>query len=129
MLFPQNPDIIAKINFSMKEFFLIEQPYESAFSDLVNAIDTENDTIYTIHYRSDFANSKIIRDFVGAIFDAFEVPVPWRGRFVLITDELVNNSIEHGSEKNDINECIIKTHHKADNSLFKISVEVHDTGK
>ena len=102
----------------MKEFFLVEQPYESAFSDLVNAIDTENDTIYTIHYRSDFA-----------IFDAFEVPVPWRGRFVLITDELVNNSIEHGSEKNDINECIIKTHRKADNSLFKISVEVHDTGK
>ena len=37
-----------------------------------------------------FGKSKII-------FDNFHVENPWKGRFVLITDELINNAIEHGS--------------------------------
>lgn len=112
----------------MKEFFLTGQDYDSKFSEMTAAIDTQNDTEYIINYQSDFANSKIIRDFVGAIFDAFHIPALWRGRFILITDELVNNSIEHGSQSGDINRCIIRVEND-NKKQFKISVEVHDTGK
>ncbi len=112
----------------MKEFCLIGQTYEEGFKELVSAIDTSSEMAYIIDYRADFANSKIIRDFVGAIFDAFTVPKPWRGRFILITDELINNSIEHGSQENDMNRCIINVEKNGNNTLFRISVEVHDTG-
>jgi anti-sigma regulatory factor (Ser/Thr protein kinase) len=51
----------------------------------------------TIDFGADHSQSKIIRDFVGQIFDTHMIKAPWKGRFVLITDELINNAIEHGS--------------------------------
>ncbi|MFZ2256260.1 MAG: hypothetical protein WAW59_00090 [Patescibacteria group bacterium] len=50
-----------------------------------------------IDFGTDHAQSKLIRDFIGYIFDKYNVDKLWRGRFVLITDELINNAIEHGS--------------------------------
>ena len=50
---------------------------------------------YSIDFRADHTQSKIIRDFVGLIFDSYSINYPWRGRFILIADELINNAIEH----------------------------------
>lgn len=111
------------------EFSLIDQWYDEAITDLTSQIDVSKEQTYTINFRSEHANSKIIRDFVGAIFDAFHVNHPWRGRFILITDELINNSIEHGSNADDINQCIITAGFCNKNRDFHIVVEVHDTGK
>lgn len=134
MPFYKNSVIIKKIGFrkylfynTMKEFFLIDTPYDEAITELTNAINTLENTTYSINFLSDFSNSKIIRDFVGAIFDAFSIFQPWRGRFILITDELINNSIEHGSSKEDINRCIITAGYNHEKNFY-ISLEVHDTG-
>jgi hypothetical protein len=50
---------------------------------------------YSIDFCADHAQSKIIRDFIGLIFDYYNINYPWRGRFILIADELINNAIEH----------------------------------
>ena len=81
-----------------------------------------------IEFWADHAQSKIVRDFVGYIFDKYSVDKLWRGRFVLITDELINNAIEHGSIAWDLDSCIIYAHEDSDEN-FSITLEVHDTGK
>jgi anti-sigma regulatory factor (Ser/Thr protein kinase) len=80
-----------------------------------------------ISFDADHSRSKIIRDFVGIIFDTHNIEQPWKGRFVLITDELINNAIEHGSQPTDIDSCVIEAHDTA--TGFTISLEVHDTGR
>lgn len=110
-------------------FSLINAEYETALSELTSLINTQETRTYIIDFQSEYGNSKIIRDFVGKIFDAFEIIHPWRGRFVLITDELINNSIEHGSEDDDTNRCIISAGNNTENGDFHISIEIHDTGK
>lgn len=113
----------------MKEFTLTNNIYEAAFSELKALVSTDKITTYVINFKSEFSNSKIIRDFVGEIFDAFEIIHPWRGRFILITDELINNAIEHGSKEDDMNLCIITAGKDELNEKFHIILEVHDTGK
>jgi anti-sigma regulatory factor (Ser/Thr protein kinase) len=81
----------------------------------------------SIDFSADHSQSKIIRDFVGSIFDHEDIRVPWAGRFILITDELVNNAIEHGSSEGDIDSCLVKAGRDEAGS-FSISLEVHDTG-
>ena len=113
----------------MIAFSLANTPYEKALAELQNLIVTSRNETYIIDFSSDYANSKIIRDFVGALFDAFEINHPWRGRFILITDELINNSIEHGSNAGDTNRCIITAGKRDEENHFYISLEVHDNGK
>lgn len=93
----------------------------------INTPDTKNVDIH-IEFWADHSQSKIIRDYVGFIFDSNGIVAPWRGRFILITDELINNAIEHGSISGDIDSCII--HSEQDAAwFFSINLEVHDTGK
>lgn len=80
-----------------------------------------------IDFDADHSRSKIIRDFVGSIFDFHWIHHPWRGRFILITDELINNAIEHGSTPGDIDSCIIEAGTN-DKWEFYVTLEVHDTG-
>lgn len=47
---------------------------------------------------------------------------------MLITDELINNAIEHGSTMGDLDSCIIRASEN-ENGDFSITLEVHDTGK
>ncbi len=82
----------------------------------------------SIDFSADHSQSKIIRDFVGKIFESHNIFSPWRGRIILITDELINNAIEHGSQAGDIDTCIIHAH-KNKEWVFHIIIEVHDTGK
>lgn len=112
----------------MKEFTLTNDAYEVAFPELKAQINTHEIVTYAINFQSEFSNSKIIRDFVGEIFDAFKIIHPWRGRFILITDELINNAIEHGSKEDDMNLCVITAGKDELNEKFHITVEVHDTG-
>lgn len=110
------------------EISLENQEYETILAEMLNQIDKNINKTYIINFRSDFANSKIIRDFVGGIFDAFDIVHPWRGRFILITDELINNAIEHGSAPDDTNSCIITAWNQYENWFFHIGIEIHDTG-
>jgi hypothetical protein len=60
---------------------------ESLFKD--NILDVE------FLYKSDYKNTKELRDFVDVICDFFRLPLNLKSRIVLISDELNNNAIEY----------------------------------
>ncbi len=91
----------------MFSFDISHMSYENAMQILSTAI-VDNSISCQIDFNADHSRSKIIRDFVGKIFDTYNIHYPWRGRFILITDELINNAIEHGSTNGDIDSCIIE---------------------
>lgn len=111
----------------MHSYNISHLSYTDATEMLTAALCDANNISCQIDFDADHSRSKIIRDFVGHIFDMHSIHHPWRGRFILITDELINNAIEHGSTKWDIDSCIIEagTNEKSE---FYISLEVHDTG-
>ena len=81
----------------MFHFDISHQDYDTAMRLLRETYRDLSNIDIEIEFGTDHSQSKILRDFVGSVFDAHGVFAPWKGRFVLITDELVNNAIEHGS--------------------------------
>lgn len=102
--------------------------YNKALSELKKTITDKNLIACHIDFWADHSQSKIIRDYVWLIFDVYSISIPWKWRFMLITDELVNNAIEHGSNQGDIDTCIITAWFTIER-WFYITLEVHDTGK
>lgn len=102
--------------------------YQKALDTITREIHSITQVDCRIEFSADHSQSKIIRDFVGKIFEANNIFSPWRGRLILITDELINNAIEHGSQVGDIDVCIIRANRNAE-GVFHIMIEVHDTGK
>ena len=112
----------------MLHFDISHLAYEKAIQELAKALENKDNIACHIDFWVDHSQSKIIRDFVGSIFDAHSITHPWRGRFILITDELINNAIEHGSQEWDIDSCVIEAGKRSNNGEFFITLEVHDTG-
>lgn len=69
--------------------------YNEVMSRFKDTLEKEEYLSWRIDFIADYTQSKIIRDVVGSIFDFFELVTPWKGRFILVTDELINNAIEH----------------------------------
>lgn len=111
----------------MVEINIAHLGYTEALQKILTTLRDIHEVDCRIDFSVDHSQSKIIRDFVGKIFDAHNIHALWRGRFILITDELINNAIEHGSTKGDIDSCLIHAK-KWSTWLFEISLEVHDTG-
>ncbi len=103
------------------------QDYKTALESFIRAVQDYSKLECTILFGTDHAQSKIIRDIIGTIFTKNNVHAPWRGRFVLVADELINNAIEHGSRPGDIDTCTIASRIENDGSFY-MSLEVHDTG-
>lgn len=101
--------------------------YAQALKKLKDAYPDLSRVEIVIDFGADHAQSKIIRDFVASIFEYNAVHTPWGGRFTLITDELINNAIEHGSSDGDIDSCLIEAGRDKKWSFY-INLEVHDTG-
>lgn len=80
-----------------------------------------------IIFKADYNQSKIIRDIILVFFMKNSITVPWKNRFALISDELVNNSIEYGSLPLDKNRFTI--HFRTNNNMLGIHLEVCDTGR
>lgn len=80
-----------------------------------------------IVFKADYNQSKIIRDLILFLFQKNNIEVPWKNRFVLISDELVNNSIEYGSLPLDKNRFVI--HFSTQENTLIINMEVCDTGR
>lgn len=81
----------------------------------------------SIIFNSDYSQSRIIRNIIVFLFEKNNIGSPWKNRFSLISDELVNNSIEYGSIAYDKNTFFIKF--SVTNNCLNINLEVHDTGK
>jgi hypothetical protein len=76
-------------------------------------------------FKADYNQSKIIRDLILFLFQKNAIEVPWKNRFVLISDELVNNSIEYGSLPLDKNNFTV--HFRTVEKMLTINMEVCDT--
>lgn len=83
-------------------------------------------------FPSTYSSSKTIRDFVALIFDHFGLMPPWRSRFILIIDELVNNAVAYGSLKDEENIFRLFFETKGEdtdhNKVYHVCIEVQDTG-
>lgn len=81
-------------------------------TDLVNffneSIQDFSDFTIVITFLSDYTQSKMIRDGMLYLFEKNNINLPWKNRFALISDELVNNSIEYGSMPFDKNEVFVQ---------------------
>lgn len=78
------------------------------------------------HYKSDFNNTKILREFVDNIFWIFNIKDLWKSRFILISDELNNNAIEYWTKFQELNKMKIALS-KNDEWIF-VNLEVIDSG-
>ncbi len=112
----------------MKEILIDDYNYEDIVNDeFVNHFLNWDFFELKLLFKSDFKNSKIIRDILVLILAKFNITSIWKNRFIIIIDELVNNSIEHGSIEWDINKIIFVIR-KEENKLI-INLEVKDTWK
>lgn len=67
-------------------------------SDILELYDqNDGQEVFEFSFPVNYQYSKIIRDFVALIFDRYGLIPPWKSRFILIIDELINNSIAYGS--------------------------------
>jgi hypothetical protein len=101
------------------------------YSELIDFIDNNISDFgnfdLELIFKSDYTQSKIIRDLILFLFQKNNIEVPWKNRFALISDELVNNSIEYGSLPFDKNYFTI--HFQTLSNILTINMEVCDTGK
>lgn len=80
-----------------------------------------------ITFQADYGQSKMIRDLILYLFERNTIDAPWKNRFALISDELVNNSIEYGSMPLDKNGFFISF--RTEGGQLKVKLEVRDTGR
>lgn len=78
------------------------------------------------HYKSDFNNTKTLREFIESIFSVFNIKDLWKSRFVLISDELNNNAIEYWTKKDDLNRMKIIV--SKNDEWILVNLEVIDSG-
>jgi anti-sigma regulatory factor (Ser/Thr protein kinase) len=78
-------------------------------------------------FRAHFPLSRHVRETLAYLLRRNGIDERWQNRFALISDELVNNSIEHGSCPTDINSFYMKLGKAADGFLT-LTLEVTDTG-
>jgi anti-sigma regulatory factor (Ser/Thr protein kinase) len=71
----------------------------------------------------------MIRDSILYVFEKNNINIPWKNRFALISDELVNNSIEYGSLPLDKNQVYILFRTELEPTTLKVMIEVSDTGR
>ncbi|MCA9377477.1 hypothetical protein KC711_00960 [Candidatus Peregrinibacteria bacterium] len=77
---------------------MIDITHRSSY-DLLDLYDQtgERQGSFEFSFPVNYQYSKVIRDFVALIFDRYGLIPPWKARFILIIDELINNSIAYGS--------------------------------
>lgn len=111
---------MVRVDISQCEFPELRALAEAQIQDFGNCV-------VELTFRAEYAQSKLIRDFVQFLFEKNGVGAPWNSRFSLISDELVNNSVEYGSLPLDKNTFFIGV--RKEEGQFLVQVEVHDTGK
>jgi len=110
----------------MKQILIDSDYIENCLNEnfLKSLIKNDNINI-EFKYLSDFSNSKIIRDSFSILSDIFWIPSVWKTRIILILDELVNNSIEYWSRKNETN--FLRAFIEKTDKSFIIKIEAEDT--
>jgi anti-sigma regulatory factor (Ser/Thr protein kinase) len=104
-----------------------EHDYDSCIATLRSELRDFANARIEISFPAEYRYSKPIRDLVSYVLEQTAVNPPWNRRFALITDELVNNSIEHGSHEGDTNAFVCETRAEDDGLLIMLAVT--DSGR
>lgn len=110
----------------MKEIFIDDISVDTINLNYISSLYSENSFDVSFLFRSDFKNSKSLRDFLLLIFEFLWVDSIWKNRFVLIIDELNNNAIEYGSKQWDMN--VLRFVSEVIDGEIYINIEVQDCG-
>lgn len=78
-------------------------------------------------YLAHFPLSRHVRETLAHLLRRNGIDDRWQNRFALISDELVNNSIEHGSATGETNSFYMKIA-KGEDGFLTLTLEVTDTG-
>ena len=105
-----------------------DHTYETVTSYLDTNIDDIDHIDIDGTFLAEYNQSKIIRDTISYLLQKHSVTPPWDRRFALITDELVNNSIEHGSMLGDTNSFTLRITRKGDAVTIEIAISDHGHG-
>jgi len=95
--------------------------------DIINSIMKNWNISVEFIYKSEFQNTKDLRDFVELICVLLKFSDTVVSRIVLISDELNNNAIEYWSDNNWFNFLRINSY--TENSVVNFNLEVEDNWK
>ncbi|NVP17090.1 ATP-binding protein [Candidatus Gracilibacteria bacterium] len=94
--------------------------------DIINSLIIDGNISVEFIYKSEFQNTKDLRDFVEIICGLLKFPDNTISRVVLIADELNNNAIEYGSDKSGFN--FLRIISKFEDGILNFNLEVEDNG-
>lgn len=108
----------------MNQFFIDEKTNLSLSKDDIKKCINWNNFSAIFLFKSDFLYSKTLRDNVFNILNFFWLDKLWINRFILVVDELNNNSIEYWSLSWEYNKMILNI---SNSDWLFINLEVIDT--
>lgn len=111
----------------MKKIYLTEISEKDDKSEIIKSLIKWEKLEVEFIFDSDFSFSKILRDFMEACGNVFFFPKKILSRLIIVSDELNNNAIEHGSDETWWN-CFRLKIEKTWEKIF-LNLEVEDNGK
>lgn len=108
----------------MKQIFVDEMPKDAINNEFKTSLSREKNLEISFLFRSDFKNTKYLRDYMLIILDILWLDTIRKNRFVLIVDELNNNAIEYWSKNWSLN--IMRFWFKKENNEILLNIEVED---
>lgn len=111
----------------MKHVLLSDIPQEIDKKEYLKTYIYDGSFELEIFYESNFSNTPRLRLFMESLFDIYNLSIKDKNRLVLVTDELNNNAVEHGTGDCGENKMRICIHKKAEK--LHIQIEVEDCGE
>lgn len=110
----------------MKHVLLSDIPNDTDLKVYLSKFINDGKFELTFHYDSDFKNTPRMRMFMDALFDIYKIELKDKNRLVLVSDELNNNAVEHGTGERWKNQLWVIVHDNGKN--IYINIEVTDCG-
>mgnify|MGYP006910070874 CR=1 FL=1 len=107
----------------MIKFDLSWKDYEDIIIFFSDTIKDYGNFGISINFNADFKYSKILRDLIYHLLTKNNIDYRWKNRFALLTDEIINNAIEHGSNSKQDN-IILYIHFSSEEEGLKVNLEV-----
>lgn len=110
----------------MKHVLLSDIPNDTDLKVYLSKFINEGKFELVFHYDSSFKSTPRMRMFMDALFDIYEIDLKNKNRLVLVSDELNNNAVEHGTGDCWENQLFVSVEKRETN--IHINIEVTDCG-
>ena len=110
----------------MKHVLLSDIPNDTDLKVYLSKFINDGKFELVFHYDSDFKNTSRMRMFMDVLFNIYKINSTDKNRLVLVSDELNNNAVEHGTGDCWENQFCISVND--DGTNIHINIEVTDCG-